>query len=113
MNGRRFHILYCLRLFRYALLLCLVPMVQALIAFDWPSLFTALKQDAAILLFFLAVSLVRWYVTGFALTQDSFEAQTGVFVHSKYTFSKSSVQRQGFEEKRERERRKKRSNEAA
>ena len=59
MNGRRFHILYCLRLFRYALLLCLVPMVQALIAFDWPSLFTALKQDAAILLFFLAVSLVR------------------------------------------------------
>ena len=91
MNGRRFHILYCLRLFRYALLLCLVPMVQALIAFDWTSLFTALKQDAAILLFFLAVSLVRWYVTGFALTQDSFEAQTGVFVHSKYTFSKSSV----------------------
>ena len=69
MSGRRrFHILYCLRLFRYALVLCLLPMLQALVAFDWPSFFTALGQDAAILLFFLVVSLVRWWATGFVLT---------------------------------------------
>ena len=92
MSGRRrFHILYCLRLFRYALVLCLLPMLQALVAFDWPSFFTALGQDAAILLFFLVVSLVRWWATGFVLTQDSFEAQTGVLVQNRYAFTKNSV----------------------
>ncbi len=92
MSGRRrFHILYCLRLFRYALLLCLVPMIRALIVFDWESLFTALGQDAAILVFFLAVALVRWWATGFVLTSDSFEAQTGVLVENRYAFSKESV----------------------
>lgn len=91
MSGRRFHILHGLRLFRYALLLCLLPMARALLAFDWDSLLAALGQDAAILAFFLALALVRWWFTGFVLTPDSFQAQTGVLLENRSTFSKESV----------------------
>ena len=37
---RPFHILYALRYLRYGLLLCLVPMARALLAFDLQSFYT-------------------------------------------------------------------------
>ena len=60
MNGRRFHIIFALRYLRYGLLLCLVPMVQALLAFDLDSMWAALTQDAAILLVCAAAALALW-----------------------------------------------------
>ena len=46
----RFHIVFIVKYIRYGLILCLVPMLKALIKFDLPSLATALRQDAAILI---------------------------------------------------------------
>ena len=46
---RRFHIIFAVHYLRYGLLLCLVPMLQALLAFDLDSLWAALRQDAVIL----------------------------------------------------------------
>ena len=43
---RRFHIIFAVHYLRYGLLLCLVPMLQALLAFDLDSLWAALRQDA-------------------------------------------------------------------
>lgn len=54
---RRFHIIFAVHYLRYGLLLCLVPMLQALLAFDLDSLWAALRQDAVIL---LAALLRRW-----------------------------------------------------
>ena len=46
---RRFHIIFAVHYLRYGLLLCLVPMLQALLAFDLDSLWAALRQDAVML----------------------------------------------------------------
>ena len=56
---RRFHIIFAVHYLRYGLLLCLVPMLQALLAFDLDSLWAALRQDAVILLACAAAALAR------------------------------------------------------
>ncbi|MEG2287005.1 MAG: hypothetical protein RSC00_03765, partial [Ruthenibacterium sp.] len=61
----RFHIFYTLRYLRYGLLLCLVPMVRALIVFDLPALFLALWQGLSILLLCAAAAAYLWWFTGF------------------------------------------------
>ena len=64
---RRFHIIFAVHYLRYGLLLCLVPMLQALLAFDLDSLWAALRQDAVILLACAAAALALWRATAFRL----------------------------------------------
>lgn len=91
MKGRRFHIIFTLRYLRYGLLLCLVPMLQALAAFDLDSLWLALTQDAAILLASAAAALVLWHATSFAWEQDAVYAAQGIFLRRSHTFARSSI----------------------
>lgn len=56
----RFHIVFIVKYIRYGLILCLVPMLKALIKFDLPSLATALRQDAAILIGMALFSFFIW-----------------------------------------------------
>lgn len=88
---RHFHILYCLRYFRYGLLLCLVPMVQALLRFDLASFYAALRQDAVILAGCAALALALWTRTGFWLSPGAVQAQTGFAAKSRRTFSQKSL----------------------
>ena len=55
MKFRRFHPLYSLYIVRKGLALCLLPMLRALLHFDWASLVLALQQDALILLLLLEI----------------------------------------------------------
>ena len=66
-----FHIVYVLKYIRYGLILCLVPMIQAAIRFDLPSLYTALRQDAVILIVMFFVSLAIWQKLGFSFTDKT------------------------------------------
>ena len=66
-----FHIVYILKIIRYGLILCLVPMIQALLNFDLESLYRALRQDAAILIAMAALGAVLWRRVGFALTDKA------------------------------------------
>ena len=56
----RFHIIYTLKYIRYGLILCLVPMIQALFLWDFDSLYSALRQDAIILTVMGVLSLCIW-----------------------------------------------------
>lgn len=73
-----FHIVYILKIIRYGLILCLVPMVQALLDFDLNSLYRALRQDAAILVGMAVLGTVLWRRVGFALTDKALVLDTGV-----------------------------------
>lgn len=91
MKRRRFHIIFTLRYLRYGLLLCLVPMLRALLEFDLDSLWLALTQDAAILLASAAAALVLWHATSFAWEEGSVHVAQGVFLRSSHTFAQASV----------------------
>ena len=77
----RFHIIFIVKYIRYGLILCLVPMLQALIAFDLPSLTKALRQDAAILVGMALFSFVIWRRCGFLLTDRQLTLRRGILWH--------------------------------
>ena len=79
---RRFHIIFAVHYLRYGLLLCLVPMLQALLAFDLDSLWAALRQDAVILLACAAAALALWRATAFRLEDGAVKVTQGVFYRS-------------------------------
>lgn len=91
MKGRRFHIIFTLRYLRYGLLLCIVPMLRALIEFDLDSLWLALTQDAAILLTSAAVALVLWHATSFAWEAGAVHIAQGVFLRRSESFSQAGI----------------------
>ena len=88
---RPFHILYALRYLRYGLLLCLVPMARALLAFDLQSFYTALRQDAAILAVFAVVALVLRRATAFWMDGQALHCEKGVLARSHYTYARAGV----------------------
>ena len=81
MKFRRFHPLYSLHIVRKGLALCLLPMLRALLHFDWASLVLALQQDALILLLLLAFSFAAWQLSGWRLEGDLLTIQLGILFH--------------------------------
>lgn len=79
----RFHIVFIVKYIRYGLILCLVPMIQALVRFDLPSLTTALRQDAAILVGMAFFSFVIWRRCGFELTDRQLTLRRGILFHRR------------------------------
>ncbi len=87
----RFHILFAFRYLRYGLLLCLIPMLRALLAWDFESLLTALRQDLFILIFCAVAALCLWASTLFELTSDGIFTQQGIFMQSRHVFRCDSI----------------------
>lgn len=83
MKLNRFHIFYSLHFVRKWVLLCLVPMVRALVRFDWPSLVLALRQDAVILALILIFSAASWYKAGWQLNSDLLTARMGLLLQAR------------------------------
>ena len=88
---RPFHLLYALRYFRYGLVLCLVPMARALLAFDLSAFYTALGQDAAILLAVGAASLVLRRATAFWLDGAGLHCETGIFRRVRTVYAPAAL----------------------
>ncbi|WP_270914204.1 MULTISPECIES: PH domain-containing protein [unclassified Allofournierella] len=87
----RFHIVFIVKYIRYGLILCLVPMLQALIAFDLPSLTKALRQDAAILVGMALFSFVIWRRCGFLLTHRQLTLRRGILWHRQQVIRPSQL----------------------
>ena len=87
----RFHVVYILKYIRYGLIFCLVPMVQALLAFDLPSLYRALRQDAVILLAMAFLAVVIWRQVGFTLTDQCLILDQGVFLHRRLSLLRRHI----------------------
>ena len=83
-----FHIVYILKIIRYGLILCLVPMIQALLNFDLESLYRALRQDAVIL---IAMGAVLWRRVGFALTGRALVLDMGILVRRRASFARRDI----------------------
>lgn len=66
----RFHFVYIVKFIRNGLVLCLLPMITALLRFDLQSLYSALQKDALILIGMFLVSLLLWHRGGYELGSD-------------------------------------------
>ena len=66
---RRYHPLAALRFLRKTLVLCLIPLANALLEFSLSALLTALRQDAALLAFLLGASWVLLQARGWQLDE--------------------------------------------
>ena len=86
-----FHIVYILKIIRYGLILCLVPMIQALLNFDVESLYRALRQDAVILIAMAALGAVLWRRVGFALTDKALVLDMGILVRRRASFARRDI----------------------
>lgn len=91
MREGRFHIVFALRYLRYGLLLCLVPMLRALLAFDLDALFLAVTQDAAILLASAGAALALWQASSFRWQEGALCVSQGIVVRRSRTFARQSV----------------------
>ncbi|HIW54753.1 MAG TPA: PH domain-containing protein [Candidatus Ruthenibacterium merdigallinarum] len=89
--ARRFHLLHVLRYFRYGLLLCLVPIVRALLALDVHAVFAALYQDALILALTAAGALALWRTTSLSLENGVLCASSGLFFKTRRVYAASSI----------------------
>ena len=87
----RFHIVFIVKYIRYGLILCLVPMLKALIEFDLPSLATALRQDAAILIGMALFSFFIWRRCGFVLTDRQLTLRRGILWHRQQVIRPSHL----------------------
>ena len=87
----RFHFVYIAKFIRYGLVLCLVPMLQALIRFDLQSLYTALRQDAVILVVMAVISVWLWRQAGFSLTQEALTLKLGFLITRQITLPCNQV----------------------
>lgn len=76
MKGR-LHYLYALHYLRYGLLLCLIPLARALLAFQLEAFFTALQQDMLILLIMGFLSVYTWLGARYTLEQDVLRLDIG------------------------------------
>lgn len=88
---RRFHIVFTLHYLRYGLVLCLVPILDALLRFDLESMWSALMQDAAILIFSIAAALFLWHAASFCIRDGIVYIEQGVFNKSAFSFSRNSI----------------------
>ncbi len=88
---KRFHVFYSFKFLKYALLLCIVPIVQALIAFNINALISAVIQNIFILTFFFVASFLMWWHTSFKVMQNCICINQGVFIKYKRIYKNNSI----------------------
>ena len=88
---KRFHFIYSFKYIKYALLLCLVPMIQALLAWDWDSLLGAIRQDIVILLAAAGVVFCLWCVTSFWFEAGRLYVRHGIITRRHDVFVPGSI----------------------
>lgn len=74
-----FHFVYITKFIQKGLVLCLLPMIRALFRFDLESLYTALHQDAVILLVMIGASILLWRRGGYQLDANQLTLCFGFF----------------------------------
>ncbi|MEG2770606.1 MAG: PH domain-containing protein, partial [Oscillospiraceae bacterium] len=76
----RYHIFSTFKYIKYGLLLCLVPLLKALLVFNLNAFFVALSQDAFILVCIAVVSLCLWRSSRYTLTRLELCCESGILV---------------------------------
>lgn len=87
----RFHFLYSFQYIRYAFFLSVLPLVRALLVFDLPSLFTALKQDGIIFIVVAIFSFAQWKAAGYRCGKERIFVEQGVLFHRQLIISRRAV----------------------
>lgn len=80
MEEWRLHPAYSFKYIKYGLLLCVIPIVQAVIAWDIESAFVALRQNIVILASMAIVALILWGRTSLSFNEKEVVITEGLFL---------------------------------
>ena len=90
-RAKHFHFVYSLKLLQKGLIFCLIPLARALLNFDLASLYTALQQELALVLFLALASWLVWQRGGWQLTEQGLELRSGVLVRRIRTLTPGQI----------------------
>lgn len=79
-KDKRFHILQYQKYIKYALLLCVLPMIRAVLMFDWESLMFALTQDIAILAACFIITIIAFIKGQYSYTPRLLTIKKGILL---------------------------------
>lgn len=91
MKKWKLHPGYVFRYVKYGVVLCAVPIVQAILQWSWSALQTAIVQNAIILVAVFVAGLLIWAFTSIELFEEGVTIQTGVFIRHRKTFLKENI----------------------
>lgn len=84
----RFHFCYSFQYIRYALILSVVPLVQAALDFDLESLFRALRQDALIFAAIAVFATAVWLACGYRCAPGRITVREGLVVRRELVLTR-------------------------
>ncbi len=88
---RHFHVIYSLKFIQKSLIVCLIPLVKALLDFDLPSLYTALMQELALAITLTLAAWLVWLRGGWKLQNGALTLRTGIVLHRTRTLTPSQI----------------------
>ncbi|MFR8331632.1 MAG: PH domain-containing protein [Oscillospiraceae bacterium] len=86
-----FHFSYSFKYIRLAMILSVVPLVQALLALDIPGLTSILGQELIILAAIFTFALLQWRAAGYHWGRGRITVQQGLLVRRQQVISRPMV----------------------
>lgn len=86
-----FHLVYSLKFIQKTLIVCLVPLIRALLDFDLASLYTAFLQQLALLAVLAGISFVVWLRGGWKLEPGGLTLRYGVLLIRSRTLTPAQI----------------------
>lgn len=91
MQYQRFHFVYSIKFIQKTLVVCLIPLIKALLDFDLASLYTALGQELALLLSLVLISRLVWRHSGWHLDAQGLTLCTGLVLQKVRTVTPAQI----------------------
>ncbi len=97
MKNAKLHPVYCLKYFRYILVLCIGPVWGAFLARDPALVFSLLREDFYLFLALAFLALAFWFATGYHVTPHAIVVEQGLFFQRTDTLPLENVAAIGLE----------------
>lgn len=91
MNTVRLHPLHFTKFIRYGFVLCVFPVLRALLVFDIAAAWTAFTQSALILIAVTILAWLLWNHSEISLDATCFSAMYGLIIHRTDTFARDRI----------------------
>lgn len=90
-KAQHFHVIYSLKSIQKALIVCVLPLIKALLDFDLSSLYTALMQEFALALTLALAAWLVWHRSSWQLENGVLTLHTGILLHRSRTLTPGQI----------------------
>lgn len=90
-KAQHFHLAYSLKFIQKSLIVCLIPLIKALLDFDLASLYTALVQELALVVGLAVAAWLVWLCSSWQLENGVLTLRSGIFLRRSRTLTPSQI----------------------